>query len=450
MNTQPEKVSRIACTLFVFIFTLFTSVTLVDGQGKTPKGRPTPQSVKVRQVPQKHEILNRITRQDMALILKDADQTQLKQLAANPEAKQKIAENLRQLLAVASQAGKEGLAEDPNVRRELESIRLIVTATLYDKKINEGRDAMPPFSFITKEQVKAFWGEEQTEPSGLQSTLDKVGLGALAGNADAHRRQIEFKEFLDSKIALAKENGRFPKDKELTRDEIKQAKEDFAKIKIYEAEAAAKKNQLGEEFNRNLELQVELQQAQFLASRYAQKNLAEKVKVTDEDVKKYIEMHPALNPAVKKAKAENILKRAKAGEDFAKLADQNSDDPGTKGKGGLYKNVTKGLFIPALEQVALSLEPGQIADKVVETPIGFFIIKLERKSANGKPNQTYSARHILISTTVKDPNNPQSREIPVNEMVRQTLEQEKQKQILDKIVADNPVEVAEDFIIPQK
>ncbi len=450
MKTQREKVSRTTRTLFVLIFTLSTSVALVDGQGKTLKVPIAPQSVKARQIPQRHEILNRITREDMALILKDADPMQLKQLAANPKAKGEIAENLRQLLAVASQAGKEGLAEDPIVRRELENTRLIITASLYDKKINGGKGAMPPFSFITKEQVRAFWGEERTEPGGLRSTLNKAGSGALAGNADARRRQMEFKEFLDSKIALAKESGKYPKDKELTVDEIKQAKDDFAKIKIYEEEVAAKKNQLGEEFNRELELQIKLQQAQFLASRYAQKNLAEKVKVTDEDVKKYIETHPELNPAVKKAKAENILKRAKAGEDFAKLADQNSDDPGTKGAGGLYKNVAKGKFIFALEEAALALEPGQIAEKLVETPVGFFIIKLERKSANGKPNQTYSARYILISTTVKDPNNPQSREIPVNEMVRETLRQEKEKQVLDKIVADNPVEVAEDFIIPQK
>ncbi len=212
MNTQHEKVSLIARTLLVLIFTLFTSITLVDGQRKTPKGRPTPQSEKVRQVPQKHEILNRITREDMALILKDADPMQLKQLAASPEAKRKVAENLRQLLAVASQAGKEGLADDPDVRRELESTRLIITASLYDKKINGGKGAMPPFSFITKEQVRTFWGEERTEPGGLQSTSDKVNLGALAGNADARRRQIEFNEFLDSKIALAKESGKYPKD----------------------------------------------------------------------------------------------------------------------------------------------------------------------------------------------------------------------------------------------
>ncbi len=404
-----------------------------------------------------NESLNRITKEDMALILKDANPMQLKQLAASPEAKVKIAENIRQLLAVASQARKEGLAEDPNVRRELESTRSIVTASLYDKKINEGKGAMPPFSFITEEQVKAFWGEEQTEPSGLQSTLDKVGLGALAGNADARRHQVEFQQFLDSKIALAKEGGKFPKDKELTEDEIKQAKEDFAKIKIYEEEAAAKKDELGEEFNRNLELQVKLQQAQFLASRYAQKTLVEKVKATDEDVKKYTETHPEFSTQEKKDKAEQILSRAKAGEDFAKLADEFSQDPGNKDakgelQGGLYKDVTKGKMVPAFEQAALALEPGQVAENLVETPYGYHVLKLERKGEGkdqaGQPSEVYDVRHILITTTMKDPTNPMGREMPITDTVKATLEQEKQKQVLDEIVANNPVEVAEDFEIP--
>ncbi|MDQ3063428.1 MAG: peptidylprolyl isomerase [Acidobacteriota bacterium] len=404
-----------------------------------------------------NESLNRVTKEDMALILKNANPMQLKQLAASPEAKGKIAENIRQLLAVASQARKEGLAEDPNVRHELESTRSIVTASLYDKKINEGKGEMPPFSFITEEQVKAFWGEEQAEPSGLQSTLDKVGLGALAGNADARRHQVEFQQFLDSKIALAKEGGKFPKDKELTEDEIKQGKEDFAKIKIYEEEAAAKKNELGEEFNRNLELQVKLQQAQFLASRYAQKTLVEKVKATDEDIKKYIEAHPEFSTQEKKDKAEQILSRAKAGEDFAKLADEFSQDPGNKDakgelQGGLYKDVTKGKMVPAFEQAALALEPGQVAENLVETPYGYHVLKLERKGEGkdqaGQPSEVYDVRHILITTTMKDPSNPMGREMPITDTVKATLEQEKQKQVLDEIVANNPVEVAEDFDIP--
>jgi foldase protein PrsA len=298
--------------------------------------------------------------------------------------------------------------------------------------------------------VKQFWGEAQAaELTGFQGFLQKVGLGG----DDKARREVEFQQFLDSKIALAKETGRFPADKSLTEDEIKQAKDDYAKIKIYEAEADARKNELGEEFKRNLELQIKLQQAQFLASRYATKTLAEKVKVTDEDVKAYIAEHPEYSTTDKRATAEQILSRAKAGEDFAKLADELSQDPGTKGKGGLYEAVTKGKMVPEFEAAALGLEPGNIAPNLVETPYGYHIIKLEKKGegkdASGQPAETYDVRHILITTTMKDPANPMGREMPINETVKGILEEEKQKKVLEEIVANNPVEVPEDFEIPQ-
>lgn len=394
------------------------------------------------------ESLNRLTKQDMAFLLADANPMQLQQLSSNPEAKKKIAENIRQLLAVAGQARKEGLANDENVKRELESTRSIVTASLYDKHINKDKGQMPPFSFITEEQVKQFWGEEPAaQPTGVQGFLQKIGLGD-----DKARRQMEFQQFLDTKIELAKETGRFPQDKTLTEEETKQARDDYAKIKIYEAEANAKRKELGEEFNRSLELQIKLQQAQFLASRYANKNLVEKVKVTDEDVKQYIAAHPEYSTTDKKAMAEQILSRAKTGEDFAKLADELSQDPGTKGKGGLYEGVTKGKMVPAFEQAALGLEPGQIAENLVETPYGYHIIKLEKKGAgadpSGQPAETYDVRHILITTTMKDPSNPMGREMPINETVKGILEEEKQKKVLDEIVANNPVEVPEDFEIP--
>ncbi|MCY7346607.1 MAG: peptidylprolyl isomerase [Pyrinomonadaceae bacterium] len=402
------------------------------------------------------ESLNRISKEEMTVLLADANPAQLQQLSANPEAKKKIAENIRQLLAVAGQARKEGLAEDPNVKREMESTRSIVTASLYDKKINEGKGQMPPFSFITEEQVKEFWGspeEAAAEPSGFQSAMDKIGLGGLFGNNKARRHQLEFQEFLDSKIALAKESGRFPKDKTLTEDETKQAKDDFAKIKIYEEEAVAKKGELGEEFNRNLELQIKLQQAQFLATRYASKNLVEKVKVNDEDIQKYIADHPAYSTADKKVLAEQILSRAKAGEDFAKLAAEFSQDPGSKDKGGLYEGITKGKMVPEFEAAALALEPGNISPNLVETSYGYHIIKLEKKGEgkdpSGQPAETYDARHILIMTTMKDPNNPTGRDMPINETVKSLLEEEKQKKVLDDIVANNPVEVPEDFEIPK-
>ncbi len=373
--------------------------------------------------------LTRLTKEDMTALLADANPMQLQQMSTNPEAKKKIAENIRQLLAVASQARKDGLANDPLVKSELASTRAIVTASLYDKHINKGKGQMPPFGFITEEQVQQFWAENTAV------------------------REAEFKEFLDTKIALAKESKRFPEDKQLSEEETQQAKDDYAKIKIYQAEAEAKKAELGEEFNRNLELQIKLQQAQFLASRYANKTLVEKIKVTDEDVKKYIAEHPEYSTAEKKATAEQLLSRAKAGEDFAKLADEFSQDPGTKGKGGLYEGVTKGKMVPEFEAAALALEPGGIAPNLVETSFGYHIIKLEKKGegkdASGQPAETYDARHILITTTMKDPNNPMGREMPINETVKAILEEEKQKSVLDEIVRNNPVEVPEDFEIPK-
>jgi len=396
------------------------------------------------------EDLNRVTAEEMQILLRDANPMQLKTLAESPEQKKKIAENIKQLLAVASQARKEGFSDNPDIRHELDNIRAVVTASVYDKKINEGKgEEMPPFGFITEDQIKEFWGEKEAEPSFINR---------IFGGADKRRHEVEFQHFLDSKIAIAKESGRFPKDKELTEEEIGQARDDFARIKIYEEEANQKKNELGEEFKRELNLQVKLQQAQFLAGRYAQKVLAEKVKVSDEEVQKYIAEHPEFDPKEKKAKAEQILSRAKAGEDFAKLADEFSQDPGNKdpegkSQGGLYKDVPKGQMIPAFEQAALALEPGQIVDNLVETPYGFHVIKLERKGEGkdqtGQPTETYDVRHILITTTTKDPSNPAAREMPVSEMVKAQLEEEKQKQVLDEIVANNPAEVAEDFTVPE-
>ena len=377
--------------------------------------------------------LNHLTAEDMQLLLKDANPQQLKALADNPEQKAKISENLEQLLAVASQARKEGLANEPNVKQELENIRAVITATIYDQKINKDKGPMPQFGYISEDQVKAYWSE--------------------GGNHEA-----EFKKFIDSKIALAKEEGKLPPDKELTEEELQQAKDDFAKIMIYDKEAKAKSGELGEDFKHEVDLQVKLQQAQFLAGRYAQKVLAEKVKVSDEEVQKYIAEHPELSPAEKKAKADQILSRAKAGEDFAKLANENSEDPGNKNpqgdlQGGLYKDVTKGRMMPEFEKAALALQPGQIADNLVETPYGYHIIKLEKKSEGkdpqGQPTETYDVRHILIGTTVKDPTNPMGRDMPVSEMVRAQLEKEKQKKVLDEIVANNPVEVAKDFTVPE-
>jgi peptidyl-prolyl cis-trans isomerase D len=74
-------------------------------------------------------------------------------------------------------------------------------------------------------------------------------------------------------------------------------------------------------------------------------------------------------------KAEGILERIKKGEDFAKLAKEYSDDPGSKDKGGQYPGEQVENFVPEFKQSVEGLKPGELDQKLVQTSFGFHIIK---------------------------------------------------------------------------
>jgi len=79
-----------------------------------------------------------------------------------------------------------------------------------------------------------------------------------------------------------------------------------------------------------------------------------------------------------RAKAEGLLKKIKAGEDFAALAKQNSEDPGSAVQGGDLGFFTPGQMVPQFNDVAFKLAPGAVSD-LVETQFGFHIIKVVDK-----------------------------------------------------------------------
>src|SRR5207245_5522008 len=81
--------------------------------------------------------------------------------------------------------------------------------------------------------------------------------------------------------------------------------------------------------------------------------------------------------AAKRKQMEAILKRARDGEDFAKLANEYSEDPGSKDKGGEY-TFPRGKMVPEFEAAAFSLQTNQVSD-IVTTPFGYHIIKLSEK-----------------------------------------------------------------------
>lgn len=84
-----------------------------------------------------------------------------------------------------------------------------------------------------------------------------------------------------------------------------------------------------------------------------------------------------------KKKIDGLLIRARKGEDFAKLAKENSDDKGSGQNGGDLGFFSKGMMVPNFEKAAFSLKKDEVSD-VVETEFGYHVIKLIDK----KPERT--------------------------------------------------------------
>lgn len=128
------------------------------------------------------------------------------------------------------------------------------------------------------------------------------------------------------------------------------------------------------------------------------KNLADSVKVDNAELLEYYEQHKSdyLSPERRKAShilitvedpsnqqelakartvAAGALSRARGGEDFAKVAKELSQDPGSANNGGDLGFFSKGMMDPAFEQAAFKLNKGEISD-LVQSSFGFHIIKL--------------------------------------------------------------------------
>ena len=172
---------------------------------------------------------------------------------------------------------------------------------------------------------------------------------------------------------------------------------------------------------KNMRKQIQILSDEHLAKGYVQKNVLSKVKVTDKDVEEYYKNHPKEfeKPETVKArhiligfkgdmtedqkkelrkKAEDVLKKAKGGDDFAQLASEYSDDPGSKTKGGELGYFPKGNMVPEFENAAFNLKPGEISN-VIETPYGYHIIKVEDKKAAEMPAFDSIKEQVRVKAT---------------------------------------------------
>ncbi len=82
------------------------------------------------------------------------------------------------------------------------------------------------------------------------------------------------------------------------------------------------------------------------------------------------------NDEAQKAKAEDILKKIKAGAELGKLAKEFSDDPGSASRGGELGSFGRGQMVPAFEEAVFSLAKNEVSN-LVKTRFGFHIIEVQ-------------------------------------------------------------------------
>jgi len=117
-----------------------------------------------------------------------------------------------------------------------------------------------------------------------------------------------------------------------------------------------------------------------------------------------------------RAKAEGLLKRIRDGENFESLAREFSDDGGSKEQGGSLGWFSRGRMVREFDQVAFSLEPGQVSD-IVETKFGYHIIRVdERKEPAPKPLEQ-------VRSSIEEKVTREKRRDAVDEFVKKAMDE---------------------------
>ena len=161
--------------------------------------------------------------------------------------------------------------------------------------------------------------------------------------------------------------------------------------------------------------QLKINEQDKLSLAYVQEKAVKDLSISDEDVRLYYRSHkddykvPAqvkvrhiLLRVRKKAdkevvqqtrqRAEDILKKAKAGEDFAVLAAAFSEDPGSRDRGGDLGWVVRSKLDPAFAKAAFAAKKGQYAGPV-RSAYGFHLLKVEnRRPARQLPYEAVAER----------------------------------------------------------
>lgn len=129
----------------------------------------------------------------------------------------------------------------------------------------------------------------------------------------------------------------------------------------------------------------------------SQSDLAEQLTVTDQQLKAFyytnkdqfvqpeqrqashilIQINETTSEAEAKQKISEIASKVAAGEDFAALAKQHSEDPGSANIGGDLGMFQQGMMVPEFDQAVFSMQPGEVSEPI-KTDFGYHLIKLTK------------------------------------------------------------------------
>jgi hypothetical protein len=329
------------------------------------------------------------------------------ELASNPEARKEYINDIRQAFALANEALRRRLKEPEHVQVLLDLGRVVA---------------------LRQEYVERHAAESQGG-AGPQATPEEID--AWVAKHDAEVEKI--------KAALKTGESQPPV-------EGKQLASFFLVAEKAKAEGIDK----DPEVEKDLVLQGKLLAVNILAGA-AQQKLDEETKYSDTDVTNYYNskaplgeldvVHAAhilfptralpspmgapsapVDPAAALSLANDVLSRARAGEDFGELAKQYSGDPGSKQQGGDLGTQPLFAYVPEFSEAAAKLKPGEISD-VVKSDFGYHIIK-------------------LIERQPPPPLTPQ-----LSSQLKEQLGRQALKRKLDEIVRDFPPDVPEDFTV---
>jgi parvulin-like peptidyl-prolyl isomerase len=242
-------------------------------------------------------------------------------------------------------------------------------------------------------KVATFEGGEVTQGE-LEEFAQQSGFGELSEDSPQYEQAVQqiMPQLVGIEIAkaYAQEQGITVSDAEVDR-ELEKIKEqvgeqarasgqDLSNQEAYEQ--ALKQNniteeQLREDIRENLPIQE------------VQKRVAGDAQPSEEEVQKFYDENKAAqftNPAQRcmrhilfnkdqKEKAEEVEKQLQNGGDFAKLAKEKSQDPGSAEQGGDLGCLGKGETVPEFEKAAFAAKQGEIVGPV-ETEFGYHIIEV--------------------------------------------------------------------------